>query len=158
MGAEFLDETTIERPAPPARVMKPAGAGVSAPGNTASRGAQVANGRHEPADLAHIEMEAAARPPGEVTPLRRAVENLELARTLGIPGDKDHAIEGLLGLFRRWNGPMLDVLGEVHRRGELGLERYGRWQPERDTRDYGAERNAEIFDALFYAAQQAVTR
>ena len=160
MGAEFLDETMNERPAPPARVMEPAvEQGDSMPGEPGSRGAQVAEGWNRPRDLAHIEMGAAAAPSGKTrqpTRLRRQLERLELARTLGIPGDIRAVAEDVLELFARATPDELDVLGEVWERIEYGRKLYGPWDASSDPRDLGRERDEEIFDGLVYAGQKAV--
>lgn len=153
---EFLDET-FERPAPPVRVSKPATLGHGLEGE-AGRGAQVAEGRNRSRHLAHIEMGAAAVPPGtrEPTELRRQLQLLELACALGIPGDIRSKAEDLLAFFGAGNIDEVDVLGKVWERMAVGRQRYGLWDSVRDARDLSRERDEEVFDGLVYAGQKAV--
>ena len=144
------------------RLIEPAKAGVmGAPVEEAGRGAQVAEGVNSTRHLAHIEMGAAAVPSGTGRPptrLRRQLERLELARTLGIPGDVQLVVADLLELFSRATPDELDVLGEVWERIEYGRRLYGPWDSAGEQRDLGRERDEEIFDGLVYAAQKAVRR
>ena len=98
-----------------------------------------------------------ARPvAGPRTGFRRAIERMELARVMGIPGDRDLAAEDLLRLFANANGDELDVLGKVWERIEYGRKLYGLWDASRDQRDFASERDAEVFDGLVYSAQKAL--